>query len=218
MASRVTSSGNFIDGSFKSQYNFPLPFWDPMIEKGMSLHTHPKFSSYLTLLVLLWWLSGERIHLLRWRQRRLGFDPWVKKIPWRRKWQPTPVFLPEKSHGLWSLVGYSPKGCKKSDTIEHEHGQNFIGKYWGVLVFISLFSCFKTIHLQKVSRKVKFVESESTKDAQHHSLSEKCKLKPHWGTITRQSEWLLSKSLQAINAGEGVEKREHSYTVCGNAN
>ena len=37
-------------------------------------------------------------------------------------------------------------------------------------------------------------------------------------TITRQSEWLLSKRLQAINAGEGVEKREPSYTVGGNAN
>ena len=56
------------------------------------------------------------------------------------------------------------------------------------------------------------------KDAQHHSSSEKCKSKPQWGTITRQSGWLLSKSLQAINAGEGVEKREPSYTVGGNAN
>ena len=56
------------------------------------------------------------------------------------------------------------------------------------------------------------------KDAQHHSLSEKCKSKPHCGTITRQSEWLRSKSLQAINAGEAVEKREPSYTVGGNAN
>ena len=56
------------------------------------------------------------------------------------------------------------------------------------------------------------------KDAQHHSLSEKCKSKPQWGTISCQSEWLPSKSLQAINAGEGVEKREPSYTVGGNAN
>ena len=56
------------------------------------------------------------------------------------------------------------------------------------------------------------------KDAQHHSLSEKCKSKPQWGTISRQSEWLWSKSLQAINSGEGVEKREPSYTVGGNAN
>ena len=56
------------------------------------------------------------------------------------------------------------------------------------------------------------------KDTHHHSLSEKCKSKPQWGTITRQSGWLLSKSLQAINAGKGVEKREPSYTVGGNAN
>ena len=39
-------------------------------------------------------------------------------IIWRRKWQPTPVFLPGKSHGLRSLVGYSPWGCKESDTTE----------------------------------------------------------------------------------------------------
>ena len=40
--------------------------------------------------------------------RRGGFDPGVRKIPWRRKWQPTPVFLLGKSHGLSSLAGYSP--------------------------------------------------------------------------------------------------------------
>ena len=50
------------------------------------------------------------------------------------------------------------------------------------------------------------------------SLLEKCKSKPQWGTISHQSEWLRSKSLQVINAGEGVEKREPSYTVGGNAN
>ena len=42
--------------------------------------------------------------------RRPGFDPWVGKIPWRRKWQPTPVPLPGKSHGWRSLGGYSPWG------------------------------------------------------------------------------------------------------------
>ena len=41
--------------------------------------------------------------------RRLRFDPWVGKIPCRRKWQPTPVFLTRKSHGQRSLVGYSPR-------------------------------------------------------------------------------------------------------------
>ena len=38
--------------------------------------------------------------------------------PWRRKWQPTPVFLPGVVHGQRSLVGYSPWGCKESDTTE----------------------------------------------------------------------------------------------------
>ena len=42
--------------------------------------------------------------------RRRGFNPWVKKIPWRRKWQPTPVYLPGKSHRQRSLEGYSPWG------------------------------------------------------------------------------------------------------------
>ena len=40
--------------------------------------------------------------------RDMGLDLWVRKIPWRRKWQPTPVFLPGESHGQWGLVSYSP--------------------------------------------------------------------------------------------------------------
>ena len=44
------------------------------------------------------------------------FDPWVGKILWRRKWQPTPVLLPGKSHGWRSLVVYNPWGRKESDT------------------------------------------------------------------------------------------------------
>ena len=46
------------------------------------------------------------------RHKRLGFDPWVRKIPWRRKWQPSPVFLPGEFHGQRSPAGYSPWGCK----------------------------------------------------------------------------------------------------------
>ena len=50
--------------------------------------------------------------------KRHGFGPWVGKIPWRRVWQPTPVFLPGESHGQRSLVGYSPRVHKGSDTTE----------------------------------------------------------------------------------------------------
>jgi len=48
--------------------------------------------------------------------RRLMFHPWVRKIPWRRAWQPTPVYLPGESHGQRSLAGYSKWGHEKSDT------------------------------------------------------------------------------------------------------
>ena len=52
------------------------------------------------------------------KRKRHRFHPWVGKIPWRRAWQPTPVFLPGESHGQRSLVGYSPWGCKESDMNE----------------------------------------------------------------------------------------------------
>ena len=47
-----------------------------------------------------------------------GFDPWVSKIPWRRVWLPTSVFLPGKSCGQGSLEGYNSQGHKVSDTTE----------------------------------------------------------------------------------------------------
>ena len=46
------------------------------------------------------------------------FDPWVGNIPWRRAWQPIPVFLPGESQGQRSLASYSPWGCKESDKTE----------------------------------------------------------------------------------------------------
>ena len=55
-----------------------------------------------------WWRSGKEATCQCRRFRRPGFNPWVGKIPWRRKWQPTPVFLPGKSYGQRSLVGYCP--------------------------------------------------------------------------------------------------------------
>ena len=48
---------------------------------------------------------------------RLRFDPWVRKIPWRREWLPTPVFFPAEFHGQ-ILAGHSPWSCKELDMIE----------------------------------------------------------------------------------------------------
>ena len=69
----------------------------------------------MILLGLPWWCSGKESTCQFRRYRRCSFDPWFGKIPWRRKWQPTPVFLVGKSHGQRSLAGYSPWGCKESD-------------------------------------------------------------------------------------------------------
>ena len=65
------------------------------------------------------------------RRKRLRFDPWVRKIPWRREWEPTPVFLPGDSHGQRSLVNCRPWGRKELDTTErlthtHTHTQTVI--------------------------------------------------------------------------------------------
>ena len=62
------------------------------------------------------WCSSEEFTC---QHRRHQFDPWVRKIPWKRKWEPTLVFLPGKSHGQSKLAGYSPWGCKESDLTEH---------------------------------------------------------------------------------------------------
>ena len=56
---------------------------------------------------------GKESARQRRRRKRHSFGPWVGKLPWRKKWQCTPVFLPGKSHGQRSLVGYSPLGCKE---------------------------------------------------------------------------------------------------------
>ena len=58
-------------------------------------------------------------HILQCRRlKRCRFNPWVRKVPWRKAWQTTRVFLPGESHGQRRLVGYSPQGHKELDTTE----------------------------------------------------------------------------------------------------
>ena len=69
---------------------------------------------FLTYSYCLWaFLVACRWSRIFLQCRRCRFNPWVRSIPWRRKWQPTPVSLPRKSHGQRSLVGYSPLGHKR---------------------------------------------------------------------------------------------------------
>ena len=74
---------------------------------------------------LLRWRSGKESACQCRRHERQEFDPWVGKIPWRRKWKPTPVFLPRKFHGQRSLAScYSPWGRKRIGhdwATQHKH-------------------------------------------------------------------------------------------------
>ena len=67
------------------------------------------------------WLSGRESICHYQRHRRYGFDPWVRKIPWRSEWQPTPVFLLEDpmDRGAWQLTVHG--SCKELDMTEHAH-------------------------------------------------------------------------------------------------
>ena len=73
------------------------------------------------------WLSGKESAC---QCRRCRFNPWVRKIPWRRKWQPTPVFLPGESHGQRSRAGYSPWGCRVGYDWAHMHAQIWTSFYF----------------------------------------------------------------------------------------
>ena len=73
-------------------------------------------------------------------RRRHRFDLWVGKISWRRKWQPTPVFLPEKSHGQRILAGYSPKACSVGHDWATKHRHTHMFEYMLPFVYMRKYS------------------------------------------------------------------------------
>ena len=94
---------------------------------------------------LPWWLSGKESVC---QCKRRGFNPWIKKIPWRGNWQPTPVFLPGKPHGQRSMAVYSPWGCK--DLITKQLPQHLY-----LSVFLKYFiNTKKTSERDSLARKV----------------------------------------------------------------
>ena len=82
-----------------------LAFGRMCVPRYVSYTTRREFLGCMIDIGLRCWLSGKESAC---QCRRRGFDPWVRKIPWRRNWQSTPVFLSGKSHGQRSLAGYSP--------------------------------------------------------------------------------------------------------------
>ena len=77
---------------------------------------HPRNVTLISIISRLpRWLSGKESICQCRRRKRFWFNPWLRKNPWRRKWKPTPKFLPGKSHGQRSLADYS-NGVTKSRT------------------------------------------------------------------------------------------------------
>ena len=92
----------------------------------LKLHLNP------ALIILPGWHSGKESVCQYRRCKRCGFDSWVGKMPWRRKWQPTPVFLPGKSHGQRRLAGSKSMGSHRAghdSGTERAHTQ--ITQGWG---------------------------------------------------------------------------------------
>ena len=101
---------------------------------------------------------------------RPGFSPWIGKIPWRRKWLPTPVFLPGESHGQRSLAGYSPWGCR-------------VGHDWATDTFIL------TFHSKKVPQIIN-TEQKNRDQVTKRRERRKINFQLSKGTAAEQRTWL----------------------------
>ena len=96
------------------------------------------------------WLSGKESACQCKRCRRWGFHSRVRKIPWRRKWQSTPVFLPGKFHGQRSLKGYSPQVHKESDTTERARTHTLFCMH----LFYMLIFCASVLYVYRMPQKL----------------------------------------------------------------
>ena len=114
----------FLPGEFHGQRS--LVGYSPWGHKESDKTERLTFPLFQVSESAIWFCSTRDMGfswLLRWSRiclqcRRPGFNPWVGKIPWRREWQSTPIFIPGEFHGQRSLEGYSPLGCKESDKTE----------------------------------------------------------------------------------------------------
>ena len=86
------------------------------------------------------------------RRKRCRFDPWVSKVPWRRPWQPTPVFLPEESHGQGTLAGYSPRGSQR---VGHDWATEYTHTHTHTQLLTKVFGAFEA----KIMSSAQVIES-----------------------------------------------------------
>ena len=127
------------------------------------------------------WLSGKESACRYRRLRRCRFNPWVGKIPWRRKWQPTPVFLLGKS-----LADYSPWDHEGLDATQHEHATT-LSKVYHYFYFVKEDILYITIILTLLEKFFFFFFRSSLQRGEKGTLPHswwECKLvKPLWRRV-----------------------------------
>ena len=136
--------------------------------------------------------------------KRCEFHLRVGKMPWRRKWQPTRVFLPGKSHGWRNLVGHSLRGRKESDTTEQlhftsysffptkrQHSLYLLFRIFLIHLMICLGSCYRSVHKRSQSYCV-----EDFVFMSHKSFNQP-PLRPHFSTLQRLSRCIYFPHVRA---------------------
>ena len=122
---------------FVSYYNSMYSVTDLFIYSSIFLPLYITVYTFSPPFTYTWGFPGGSDDRVCLQCGRPGFDPCVRNIPCRRKQQPTPVFLPGKSHGWKSLAGYSPWGRKELDTTEQLHFHLYINVICGDYIFFS---------------------------------------------------------------------------------
>ena len=137
--------------------------------------------------------------------RRCRFNSWVGKIPWRRKWQPTLLFLPEEFHGQRSLVGYSPWGCKELDTTEWLSTHTYIYNlkltwyYKSTILQLKKKLCYFIVLVEGPGWDwgIPLAWHQPTSSAEGHTRPER----EHW------KWWWYKHGVQGLRAGENRKER-----------
>ena len=125
------SNQKFLDGSYNTisikEKNWRIKQWSKF---NTSVHQNIPLRKRIgkPQIGLPRWCCGKELTCQCRRCRKFGFNPWVGKIPWSRKWQSTPVLLSWKLHGQRSLAGYSPWCLKELEATEHAYTSHRLGK------------------------------------------------------------------------------------------
>ena len=151
--------------------------------------------------------------------QRVGHD-WATSLSlftfmhWRRKWQPTPVFLLGESQGRESLVGCHLWGRTESDTTEAtwQQQQQQVFFISSQLCGLGKLTSLKNDNSKRVLMKLSWT---IWKDSQYHLSVENCAIRKHWKTTTYLLEWIKSRKLTTPNAVEGVQQQELSFIAGG---